>query len=308
MIWMATTPLVSIDTETTDKEADKARVIDIAAAYVTPGQPLDLRQAYINPSVPIPPESTAVHGLTDELIQAEGKPPAEILDLFLGEIAVAMHNGAVLVVQNARYDLTVLDCEAARHNMPSLADRLGGKVAPVVDPIVLDKRLIQYRNRVSEKQGARVLKTLADIYGVGWDDDRAHGAAYDAVIAARVLWKMAAWCALPRPQLLQRQTCRSAVWKKVRPEDAVWFEAVAGMSPMELHEAQVVWAAEQADGLVVHWQAVAAEKREQASWVDPPGDSDLSPEERRQVLLTDADELDAWAATVDPSWPVGVAA
>jgi DNA polymerase-3 subunit epsilon len=307
MLWIPETPLVSIDTETTDKQPELARVIDIAAAYVTPDQPLDLRQSYVNPGVPVPAESTEVHGLTDEFIQREGKPAIEVLDLFLGEIALAVHRGAVLVIQNARYDLTVLDREAGRLGIPSLSERLGGQVAPVADPIVLDKRLIKFRSRVSEKQGARVLKTLAQIYGVGWDDGQAHGAAYDAVVTARVLWRMAAWCALPRPQLMQRQTCFSAAWKKVRAEDADWFERVAAMSPAQLHDAQVGWAAEQAEGLATHWRSLAAGKREEAEWDNPPGDDALGVDERRQVLLDEADELEQQADGMTPGWPLVVA-
>lgn len=307
MRWISTTSLISVDTETTDKDPELARVIDIAAAYVTPGQPLDLRQSYVNPGVPVPPESTEVHGLTDEFIQREGKPAVEVLDLFLGEIALAVHRGAVLVIQNARYDLTVLDREAARLGIPSLSDRLGGRVAPVADPIVLDKRLIKFRSRVSERQGARVLKTLAQIYGVDWDDEQAHGAAYDAVVTARVLWKMAAWCALPRPQLMQRQTCLSAAWKKVRADDADWFERVAAMSPTQLHDGQVEWAAEQSEGLATHWRSLAAEMRESASRDDPPGDEGLDVDERRQVLREAADAVDRDADGVSPDWPLVVA-
>ena len=307
MKWIATTPLISVDTETTDKDPEQARVIDIAAAYVTPRQPLDLRQSYVNPGVPVPAESTEVHGLTDEFIQREGKPAAEVLDLFLGEIALAVHRGAVLVIQNARYDLTVLDREAARLGIPSLSERLGGRVAPVADPIVLDKRLIKFRSRVSEKQGARVLKTLAQTYGVGWDDEKAHGAAYDAAVTARVLWKMAAWCGYPRPRLMQQQTCFSASWKKVRAEDADWFERVAAMSPAQLHDAQVGWAAEQAEGLAMHWRSLATEMRESASRDDPPGDEGLSVDERRQVLRDAADVIERDADGARPDWPLVVA-
>jgi DNA polymerase-3 subunit epsilon len=307
MKWVATTPLVSVDTETTDKDPEQARVIDIAAAYVTPGEPLDLRQAYVSPGMPIPPESTEVHGLTNEFIEANGKPAAEVLDLFLYEIAAAVQIGAVLVIQNARYDLTVLEREAGRLGLPPLTDRLGGRVAPVVDPIVLDKRLIKFRSRVSENQGPRVLKTLAQIYGVRWDDALAHGASYDATITARVLWKMAGWCAMPRPQLMRMQTCFSAAWKKVRAEDADWFERIAAMSPTQLHEAQVGWAAEQAEGLATYWRGQAAEKRDLASRDEPPGDVDLGAGERQQVLLDEAAHLEADADGVSTDWPLVVA-
>lgn len=306
MKWLPKAAIVSVDTETTDKDPERARVIDIAAAYIKPGEPLDLRQAYVDPGMPIPAESTKVHGLTDEKIQAEGKPAAEVLDLFLGEIALAMIHGTVLLIQNARYDLTVLDREAGRLYIPSLRDRLGGTVAPVLDPIVLDKRLIKYRSRVSDDQGARVLKTLARIYGVDWDDEQAHGAGYDAVITARVAWKMAGWCALPRHELKQKQTCLSATWKKVRDEDADWFERVAAMSPMDLHEAQIEWAAEQADGLATYWRGLAAELREQAELDEPPaveGLPDATADERRQALRQQAGEIDADADSVRGDWP-----
>lgn len=307
MLWLPTTPLISVDTETTDKNPELARVIDIAAAYITPGQPMDLRQAYINPGEPIPPASTEVHGLTDEFIQANGKPAAEVLDLHLGEIAAAMRGGAVLLIQNARYDTTVLDREAERLHIASLRDRLGGNVAPILDPIVVDKRWIKFRQRVSDEQGARVLKTLAWVYGVDWDDEQAHGAAYDAVITARVAWKMAAWCALPRHELKQKQTCLSAAWKKVRDEDADWFAAVAAMSPAQLHEAQIGWAAEQADGLATHWRGQAAEKRTLAEQDEPPaleGLPDAIADERREALRQQADQLDADADGVRPEWPI----
>lgn len=299
MIWVPTTPLVSVDTETTSKHAEEARVIDIAAAYVTPGQPLDLRQSYVDPGMPIPPDSIEVHGITDVKIQAEGKPAVEILDLFLGEIAAAMRDGAVLLIQNARYDATVFQCEAARLGIPSLTDRLGGPIAPVLDPIVVDRRLIRFRRKVSDTQGARSLKTLAAIYGVEWDDEQAHGAAYDALTTARVAWKMASWCALPRHELMRKQTCLSAAWKKVRDEDAEWFAKVAAMSPMELHEAQVGWAEEQAEGLADFWRQGLMEATHAYDAALEQGD-----EERAAAAALDMEDLGAKLDSMTPGWPI----
>jgi DNA polymerase-3 subunit epsilon len=299
MLWLPTTPIVSVDCESTSKYAEEARVIDIAAAYVTPGQPLDLRQSYVDPGMPIPPDSIKVHHITDEKIQAEGKPAADVLDLFLGEIAAAMRNGAVLLIQNARYDATVFQCEAARLGIRSLTDRLDGSIAPVIDPIVIDRRLIRFRKRVSEDQGARSLKTLAAIYGVEWDDEQAHGAAYDALTTARVAWKMASWCALPRHELMRKQTCLSATWKKVRDEDAQWFAKVAAMSPMELHEHQATWAEDQAEGLAEFWQQGLMEATHAYDAALERGD-----EERAAAAALDMEDLGAKLDSMTPGWPI----
>jgi DNA polymerase-3 subunit epsilon len=105
---------------------------------------------------------------------------------------------------------------------------------------------------------------------------------------------------------MRKQTCFSASWKKVRPEDAAWFEAIGGMSPGELHDAQVGWAAEQAEGLATHWQSMAAVKRELAARDDLAPEGGLGVDERRQVLLDEADELERDAAGVSTEWPLVV--
>src|SRR5437773_2551119 len=82
---------------------------------------------------------------------------------------------------------------AGRHGVPALDERRGGRLAPVRDPLVLDKQCIRYRRRVSPEQGARCLKTLCQVYRVGWDDNLAHSAEYDALQAARVVWRIGQW-------------------------------------------------------------------------------------------------------------------
>jgi DNA polymerase-3 subunit epsilon len=302
--WAITGPLISLDTETTDKSPFEARVVDIAIVHVEPGKDARTDSALIDPGVEIPAEAEAVHGISTAQVQAEGKPPAEVLDLFVGDIALAMSNGIACVIQNAAYDLTVLQAECVRHGLPTLEDRLGRPVGPVVDPMVLDRRLIKYRRRVSATQGARQLKTLAQVYGVTWDDGQAHGASYDALIGARVTWRMGQWCSRTRQELAGMVLGPFDPPKPMHRNDIGRFLEIGGMSPDELHEAQVRWYAEQAQDLAMYWRREADQRLTDSGLDFPPGDEALHADERRTVLQEQAEELRAKANDISTEWPI----
>lgn len=225
--------MAALDTESTGVDVENDRVIQISFVIIRPTAPalgdrVVKRTELINPGVPVPDEAAAVHGYTTERLQAEGGDPATVLDVFAADIALAIVAGLPLVIMNAPFDLTLIDRDCRRHGVPTIVDRLDGRpLAPVIDPLTLDKQLVKKRRRVSETQGARQLKTLCQVWQVGgrdpesvhWDDAMAHAAEYDAMQVARVVWRM---CADRR---------------------------VGVLSPMELHHRQVKWAHEQAIGL-----------------------------------------------------------
>src|ERR1043165_3222838 len=71
----ATGDLVGFDLETTGTDPFEDRIV--TAAIVGPGR---MRRTWlVNPGVPIPPGASAVHGVTDERAQAEGRPSVEVL-------------------------------------------------------------------------------------------------------------------------------------------------------------------------------------------------------------------------------------
>lgn len=223
--------MTCLDTETTSVEVETARIAQIAFAIIRPTAPtrdkrVQMHNSLINPGIPMPAEAAAVNHLTTELLQEQGGDPAETLDPYLADIALALVAGLPLVVMNASFDLTILDREARRLGLPTLTERLDGKpLAPIVDPSVLDKELIKKRRRVSATQGARQLKTLCQVWQVGgedpeavhWDDALAHAADYDTMQAARVVWR-----------ICEREP------------------RIARLTPMELHDKQIKWAADQA--------------------------------------------------------------
>lgn len=120
----------------------------------------------------IPPEATAIHGITTERARDEGIPAPAALE----EITAALHHhlaaGHGLVIFNAPYDLTVLDTELRRHGMATLTERMGGAVQPVIDPLVMDRGIDPYR------RGRRNLAAMCEHYGVPFTE--AHTAVGDA--------------------------------------------------------------------------------------------------------------------------------
>ena len=89
-----------------------------------------------------------------------------------------------VVGMNLVFDFTMLDRNCRRVGVTPLADRC--EVAPVIDAFVLDKHVDPYR----KGKGVRKLSAIAPLYRVPFDDAQAHGAEYDALAAARVVWRI----------------------------------------------------------------------------------------------------------------------
>lgn len=202
------------DTETTAPDPTKARIVT-AALVARGGASADRVQTWlINPGVPIPPETTEVHGITDAMVQADGQDPKAALEELAETMARAITYGMPLVAFNTAYDWTVLHCELTRHGLPTVADRLGDTVPTLVDPHVIDKQVDKY----VKGQGQRKLKPTAERYGVELTDW--HTAEADALAA--LLIAEAQFAKYPR---------------------------LNDLGPQQLFAAQTTWRAEQQAGL-----------------------------------------------------------
>jgi DNA polymerase-3 subunit epsilon len=165
------------DTETTSTDPTEARIV--TAALVGRGgiSPDRVQTWLINPGVPIPPETTAIHGVDDAKVQAEGWAPKDALEEIADTMARAIRYGMPLVAFNTSYDWSVLHYELLRHGLPTMADRLDGQPYLLIDPHVIDRQCVQ-RLRGA---GQRKLKPTAERYGVeltNW-----HTAEADALAA-----------------------------------------------------------------------------------------------------------------------------
>jgi DNA polymerase III subunit epsilon len=173
-------PMLAFDTETTGPEPETARIISASAVTVSAKGILDRRSWLIDPGVDIPAEATAVHGITTERVRKEGKPPGPAIEQIARTLWRAWSAGVPVVAMNARYDLSLLRTETARHGLPPVS------IGPVLDPFVIDRAIDKYR------KGSRKLVDMARHYGVKLEG--AHSSEGDALAAARIIWKMALKC------------------------------------------------------------------------------------------------------------------
>jgi DNA polymerase-3 subunit epsilon len=139
-----------------------------------------VRTWLVDPGVPIPEAASAIHGITTEHAREHGVPPTQALDEIAAQIAEAMAAGVPVVAYNASYDLCLLEAELHRHGLPTVEDRLGGAVRPVIDPLVLDRAEDRYRS------GKRKLVDLCGVYQVV-DTGSLHTADVDVVATLDVL-------------------------------------------------------------------------------------------------------------------------
>lgn len=164
------------DLETTGRDPHEARIVQYAIGRVGGGKPSATVTRVVNPGVSISSETTAIHGITDEMA-ADGQTARLAVDLLAEIIAQAATDGVPIVGWNVGYDLTVLSAELSRHDLPAL------EMGYVLDGLVIDKAKDRYR------RGSRKLVDVARLIGVELGD-AAHDAGADALAAARVTWKL----------------------------------------------------------------------------------------------------------------------
>jgi len=105
-------PLAIIDLETTGTNVSSDRIVELSVLKVSPDGKEEWMTARVNPGMPIPPKTTAIHGITDE--DVAGAP-------VFGEIGkklAAFLEGCDLAGYNAiKFDFPVLAEEFLRSNI-----------------------------------------------------------------------------------------------------------------------------------------------------------------------------------------------
>jgi len=106
-----TRPLLAFDLETTDS-FDGNRMVQLGAQKLFPDGRIEKTNQLVNPGVPISPETTEVHGITDEMVKdcpKFGEMLDEMKDLF-GDADLAGYN-------SARFDYEVICLEFQRQGI-----------------------------------------------------------------------------------------------------------------------------------------------------------------------------------------------
>lgn len=102
--------ILAIDTETTGLDPASARIVELAAVRLTAGRldPEPPLIARVRPDIAIPPKSTSIHGITDEMVA--GAPP------FSGVLPrlTALMGGRLIIGHAVGFDLAILASEARR--------------------------------------------------------------------------------------------------------------------------------------------------------------------------------------------------
>jgi DNA polymerase-3 subunit epsilon len=156
-------PLVSIDVETTGVSYGRDRIVQIGMVNMPVDGAVREGMLYINPGMPIPPEATAVHHITDEMVRDAPK---------FSDIAERLYNtlsSADICGYNVAFDLRFITDEFARCNFQFKPNR-------VIDVF-----------RIYQKYYPRTLVQAIKDYLEEEASDQAHDALFDARSSLRVL-------------------------------------------------------------------------------------------------------------------------
>ena len=158
-------PLVVFDIESTGVNARQDRIVELAAIRVEPDGTETEKCWLLNPTIPIPPETTAIHGITDDIVKdcpTFADAAAEIEAFFAG---------CDLSGFNAdRFDIPCLEEEFARTGRNFHAS---------------DRRHVDVQ-RIYHRKEPRDLTAAVRFY-CGRDHAGAHGAEADARATLDVL-------------------------------------------------------------------------------------------------------------------------
>jgi DNA polymerase III subunit epsilon len=253
---------VGFDIESDSPDPDDARIITACATIIRPGMAPVVHEWVARPERDIPEGATAVHGITTEWAREHGKPRADAVH-DIAHIISGASTLCPLICHNAPYDLTVLDRELRRlggaginlhdDGLPMFGH--GPQPFAVIDTLVLDKQVDRYRGG----KGGRKLTAAAPVYGVELTAEQAHAADSDVRASVQMALAIARRCSMDRDELSELYADRRYPHLMARP-----FHEIRDLDVVELHRAQIEWAAEQAAGLA-EWARANPEKTD----IDP---------------------------------------
>ena len=158
-------PIVFFDLETTGVDTSKDRIVEISMIKIMPDGEEISKTRKLNPTIPIPPEATAVHGITDEDVKNE--PTFQQVAKSLAQFIQGCDFGGF---NSNRFDLPLLVEEFLRAG---------------VDVDLKRRKFIDVQNIFHKKEQ----RTLVAAYKFYCDKDLtdAHSAAADTMATYEVL-------------------------------------------------------------------------------------------------------------------------
>ncbi len=158
-------PICFFDLETTGIEIGKDRIVEISIFKVFPNGNKESKTWLVNPTIPIPPQTTAVHGITNEKVANEPT---------FSELAMQVHN----MIKDA--DLGGYNSD--RFDIPLLAEEL---LRAGVDFDMKNRVSVDVQN-IFHKKEERTLSAALKFY-CNKNLENAHSAAADTEATYEIL-------------------------------------------------------------------------------------------------------------------------
>lgn len=215
--------VLGLDFETTGIDRCTDIPVSYALVSVVDGVAVHSWSGLIDPGREIPPEATAVHGITSEQARAGGMPLSEAIALVTDAVVMAGRRRVPLVGMKLDFDLTILDILSTRYCGRGLAAR--GWSGPVLDAGVID------RHFDGDRAGRRTLGDLCAHYEV--ELEGAHDAWADAVASVGVLFALAARYDAVRQTDVVRLHEAQIEWHRKWTEDCEAWRTGQGMPPTD---------------------------------------------------------------------------
>lgn len=157
--------LVILDVETTGFKPELGHeIIEIGALKIIRNSVLAEFHALIKPTRPVDPESRKIHGISDEMLEKEGKLARDIFPAF---VEFAGQN--VLVGHNIQFDLGFINFHLAKLGLDTLKnatmDTLDIAKRLLILPSYSLERVAQYL-KVPQPLAHRALADVATTHGV----------------------------------------------------------------------------------------------------------------------------------------------
>ncbi len=158
-------PIAFIDIETTGLRPYADRIVELSILKICPDGSEEYKNHRINPEIPIPAETTAVHGITDA--DVAGEP---VFRQYANSIRDFLDNCDIAGFSVIKFDLPCLEAEFARANVEF--SRQGR--------YLIDSQILYHQRDPRNLQAA--YKKYCDK-----DMENAHSAEEDAKVSAEVL-------------------------------------------------------------------------------------------------------------------------
>ena len=204
-------PIVAIDTETTGRDPNRDRIVELAAVTYDGSSIVERKGWLINPGCSIPQEASDVHGIKDA--DVADKPSLEqVMPEILATLA-----GKVPLAYNAEFDKSFMLAEYDRctvtsaHTVPALRKNIEW-----LDPLV-------WVREIQRNERNRALGEVCQRLGIALDN--AHRATDDAEAALKVLLAILPDSRVPRlygaflqeqRRLARQQDEERARWRRER--------------------------------------------------------------------------------------------